>query len=77
MNSRHLNIRGKLMCGFGPVLAIAALQSGLAALRLRAVNEQSSFIVHNALPSVRVLGQLEADRGASTSPPAASATSSA
>ena len=61
MNSRHLNIRGKLMCGFGLVLAIAALQSGLAALRLRAVNEQSSFIVHNALPSVRVLGQLEAD----------------
>ena len=61
MNFTHLNIRGKLMCGFGLVLAIAALQSGVAALRLRAVDEQSVDIVQNWLPSVRILGQLRAD----------------
>ena len=61
MNLKNLGIRTKLMGGFGLVLVIALVQSLLAMQQLHEVNNKSTDIAENWLPSVKVLGELNAD----------------
>jgi len=61
MTLNNLSIRTKLVGGFALVLAIALLQSGLSIQRLSHVNDQAAAIATNWLPSVRTLGDLNAD----------------
>jgi methyl-accepting chemotaxis protein len=49
----HLNVRAKLLAGFGLVLALAAGTGALAVQRLAVVNEQSTIITDNWLPAVQ------------------------
>src|SRR6218665_1757868 len=57
---RDLSIRKKLMLGFGLVLVIALVQSLLSVHRLSQVNDKSTEIARNWLPSVKDLGDMYA-----------------
>jgi methyl-accepting chemotaxis protein len=61
MNISNLSIRTKLLGGFVLVLVIALGQSLLSVERLSAVNAKSNDIATNWLPSVEVIGDMEAD----------------
>jgi methyl-accepting chemotaxis protein len=61
MNLKNLGIRTKLMGGFGIVLAIAFVQSLLSMQQLHAVNDKSTDIAKNWLPSVKSLGDVNSD----------------
>ncbi|HSW07200.1 methyl-accepting chemotaxis protein [Aquabacterium sp.] len=65
MSKRHLGIRAKLLGGFVLVLVIALAQSLLSIHRLGAVNEKSSDLATVWLPSVKQLGDLGTELGAS------------
>ncbi|GAB4569190.1 MAG: MCP four helix bundle domain-containing protein [Rhizobacter sp.] len=59
MNLRNLSIRTRLMGGFALVLLIAAGQSLLSIQRLSTVNDQSTVIAEDWLPSIATLGDLD------------------
>jgi methyl-accepting chemotaxis protein len=61
MNLKNLGIRAKLIGGFSLVLSIALVQSLLSMQQLQAVNQKSTDIARNRLPSVKVLGGLNGD----------------
>ncbi|HET7794171.1 MAG TPA: methyl-accepting chemotaxis protein, partial [Rhizobacter sp.] len=61
MNLRNLSIRTKLLGGFALVLVIALLQSLASLYQLQTVNAKSTDIAQNWLPSVKALGDLNAD----------------
>ncbi|TAL23792.1 MAG: HAMP domain-containing protein [Aquabacterium sp.] len=58
MKLADIRIGPKLFGAFGIVLAIATVQSIYAVRQLAEVNEKSSEIADNWLPSIRVLGEL-------------------
>ncbi|MGY4830215.1 methyl-accepting chemotaxis protein [Sphaerotilaceae bacterium SBD11-9] len=61
MNLKNLSIRTKLLGGFALVLAIALLQSLASLYQLQTVNSKSTDIAQNWLPSVKTLGDMNAD----------------
>ncbi|WP_308296467.1 methyl-accepting chemotaxis protein [Rhizobacter sp. J219] len=61
MNLKNLGIRTKLMGGFGLVLAIALLQSLMSMQQLQSVNDKSSQLARDWLPSSQALGAINAD----------------
>jgi len=65
MKHRHLGIRAKLLGGFVLVLIIALAQSLLSIHRLGAVNDKSADLASVWLPSVKQLGDLGTELGAS------------
>ena len=58
MKLSNLSIRSRLMGGFALVLLIAAGQSLLSIQRLSTVNDQSTVMAENWLPSIETLGDL-------------------
>ncbi len=61
MSFKNLSIRTKLMGGFALVLAIAMVQSLVSVTQLSNVNDTSSDIANNWLPSVKLLGEIGND----------------
>jgi methyl-accepting chemotaxis protein len=61
MNTGNLSIRTKLLGGFVLVLVIALGQSLLSVQRLSAVNDKSTDIAENWLPSVQLVGDMKED----------------
>ena len=61
MKLADIKIGPKLFGAFGIVLAIATVQSIYAVRQLAEVNEKSSEIADNWLPSIRMLGELNHD----------------
>jgi methyl-accepting chemotaxis protein len=61
MNLNNLSIRTKLLGGFVVLLAIAIAQSMLSLYRLSDVNDKAADIAQNWLPSVKLLGEMDAD----------------
>ena len=58
MNLLKLRIGGRLAAAFGAVLLLSVLFGGFAVVRLAKVNDASTEITENWLPSVRELGDL-------------------
>ena len=61
MKFADLSIRNKLLAGFGAVLVIGTVQSGMALHGLGQVQAQTNEIATNWLPSIQALGDVRSD----------------
>ena len=55
----NARLRTRLMCGFGAVLVLAAMQTVVAYVEMRVINAQSTDITRDWLPSVEAVGELK------------------